>query len=181
MLVSAWDSAFVRARRRDVHPILSDVARYGQWWPGVTSVPHGDRVRLVLAPPTLAARLQGRTQAVDVRLSKVRRDLGVDFDYRGTLDGQGEWYYLDEPAGTVVHYLLSARVADRGWRRILAEHRAAVRAGLRELKDRLEGARSAGDEPEPALLADQREAAAAFAAGVEAHGRRRTQPRIQHD
>lgn len=174
MLVSVLDSAFVRARRRDVHPILADVARYGTWWPGVTSTGHADAVRLVLAPPTLAARLQGRTQALDVRVEKVRRDLGVNFSCHGTLEGAGEWYYLDEPTGTVVHYLLSGRVADRSWRRTLAEHRAAVRAGLRELKDRLEGDRTAGAEPGAALLAEQREAAAAFAAGVEAWERRQT-------
>lgn len=168
MLVSAWDSVFVRARRRDVHPVLADVARYGDWWPGATSVGGGGAVRLVLMPPTLAARLQGRTQALDVRVAKVRRDLGVDLAYAGTLEGTGEWYYLDEPTGTVVHYLVSARVADRGWRRTLAEHRAVVRAGLRELKDRLEGRRVTGAEPGADLLADQREAAAAFAAGVEA-------------
>ncbi len=138
MQVSAWDSAFVRARRSDVHAVLADVGRYGDWWPGASSAPDGDGVRLVLRPPTLGARMVGRTQALRVSVRKVRRDKGVHLDYRGTLEGGAEWYYLDESTGTVVHYLVTAQVADVAWRRTLAEHRAAVRAALHELKDRLE-------------------------------------------
>lgn len=169
MQLTAWDSMFVRARRRDVHRVLADVAGYGVWWPGASTVTDGESVRLVLAPPTLRARLVGRTQALTVRVRKVRRDLGIDFDYAGTLRGAGEWYYVDEPAGTVVHYLVDAQTAAP---RALAEHRAAVRAALRALKDRLEAGRPAGAEPDPSLLADQRDAAAAFAAGVEAWARK---------
>lgn len=172
MQVSAWDSVFVRARRRDVHAILADVAGYARWWPGATVAPDGDGLRLVLAPPTLGARLAARTQALTLRIRKVRRDLGVDFECTGTLEGAGEWYYLDEPAGTVVHYLIKAQVARR---RVLDEHRAAVRAALQALKDRLEAGRVPGAEPGAALLADQRGAAAAFAAGVEAWARRTRQ------
>jgi hypothetical protein len=172
MQVSAWDTAFVRARRRDVHPMLADIGRYGDWWPGVRSSGDRDSFRLVLTPPTAAARLTGRTQALVGRVRKVRRDLGVDLDYRGTFTGRAEWYYLDERAGTTVHYLVRAEVADRGWRQVLGEHRASVRTALAALKDRLEGGRPAGAEPEPALLRDQEQAMAAFAAGVAAWERR---------
>jgi hypothetical protein len=151
--VSAWDSIFVRARRRDVHPILADIAGYGGWWPGASTTPDGAGWRLLLRPPTLGARLVGRTQALHVRVRRVRRDLGVELDYRGTIGGAAEWYYLDERAGTVVHYLLKGEAAGG---RTLAEHRAAVRAALHELKDRLEAGRAAGAEPDPALLAHQR-------------------------
>jgi hypothetical protein len=170
--VSAWETVFVRARRRDVHPVLADVAGYGAWWPGAWAAPHGGAVRLTLRPPTAAARLCARTHALDVTVAKRRRDLGVDLVYRGTLTGTAEWYYLDEAAGVTVHYLVHARVAAAGWRRTLAEHRACVRAALNELKDRLEGGRAVGAEPERALLDDQRQAAAAFRAGVEAWARR---------
>lgn len=172
MQISAWDSVFVRARRRDVHPVLAAVGRYGQWWPGASATPSATGVRLVLSPPTLGARLLARTQALEVRVGRVRPDLGVDLEYRGTLEGTAEWYYLDEPTGTVVHYLVDAQV---GGRRVLADHRASVRAALLELKDRLEAGRAAGAEPPARLLADQREATAAFTARVEAWRRRQEQ------
>jgi hypothetical protein len=139
--VSAWDSGFVRAPRSQVHAVLADVGRYGDWWPGASSVPDGDGVRLVLRPPTVGARMVARTQALIVSVRKVRRDKGVHLDYRGTFSGAAEWYYLDELAGSVVHYLVTAQVAETGWRRTLAEHRASVRAALHELKDRLEAGR----------------------------------------
>lgn len=80
-----------------------------------------------------------------------RPDLGVVMRYRGDIDGEAEWYYLDEAHGVVVHYLLRAELGDRGWRRCLTAHRAAVRLALHSLKDRLEGQRLPGDEPAPRL------------------------------
>lgn len=172
MEISAWDSAFVRARRRDVHPLLADPAGYGSWWPGARSAVRGAAVALTLRPPTLRGRLGLRDQRLRAVTRKVRPDLGIDLDYTGSLSGTAEWYYLDEPAGVVVSYVLRARVADRGWRAVLGDHRAAVRAALDELKDRLEGARVPGAEPDPRLLVDQRAATAAFRAGVEAWERK---------
>jgi len=169
MHVEAWDQVFVRARRADVHPLLRDPGLYGHWWPGVSTTSGAEgATHLSLRPPTVAARLGRRSQQIAVTVVKDRADLGVDLAYRGTLDGAAEWYYLDESAGTVVHYVLHAEVADRAWRRTLAEHRACVRAGMGELKDRLEGARTPGAEPDPVLLADQHRAQAAFQAGVQA-------------
>lgn len=169
MRVEAWDQVFIRARRADVHPLLRDPGHHGRWWPGVSSaIGPGGTTRLALHPPTFAARVAGRSQRIDVTVVKDRADLGLDLAYRGTLTGTAEWYYLDEAAGIVVHYVVHADVADRGWRRALAEHRACIRAGMEELKDRLEGARIPGSEPDPVLLADQRKARAAFQAGVEA-------------
>jgi len=162
--VEVWDSGFVRARRADVHPLVRDPATWARWWPGVTAVRSG----LVLRPPTASARLAGRRQRIAVRVVKDRVDLGVDLAYSGTLTGPAELFYLDTDDGTVVTYVARVAVADRGWRRTLAEHRAVVRAGLHELKDRLEGSRVPGTEPDPVLLADQREAQAAFQRGVEA-------------
>lgn len=180
MDIEAWDSAFLRARRRDVHPALRDPAGYGHWWPAASSAARpwravpapgratGRTAALVLRSPTLAARLAGRVQRLAVTVVKDRPGLGLDLAYRGTLTGAAEWYYLDEVAGITVHYVMHARVADRGWRGVLADHRAAVRQALNTLKDRLEGARLPGEEPDPVLLADQRVAAAEFEAGVRA-------------
>lgn len=180
MRVEAWDQVFIRARRADVHPLLRDPGHYGRWWPGASSVIGADgTARLVLAPRTLGARVARRTQELDVTVVKDRADLGVDMAYRGTLEGAAEWYYLDETAGTVVHYVLHADAADRAWRRTLAEHRACVRAALAELKDRLEGARVPGAEPDPGLLADQQAALAAFQAGVEAWAAKQARPKAE--
>lgn len=167
MRIEAWDSAFVRARRADVHPVLVDVAGYGRWWPGVDTRPVGRRVAVTLRPPGIARSRQRFT----VETTKTRPDKGVRMRYAGDLEGHAEWYYLDEPAGTVVHYVLTVEVADRGWRRRLADHRAAVRHALHTLKDRLEGGRVPGAEPDPDLLADQRQALAEFQAAVDEHAR----------
>ncbi|MPZ88350.1 MAG: hypothetical protein GEU81_09795 [Nitriliruptorales bacterium] len=172
MDIESWDSVFVRARRRDVHPVLRDPVTYGQWWPGVGSEPAKGGARLILSPPRLGARALLRRQPIDVRIVKDRTNLGIDLHYRGALEGAAEWFYLDEPTGITVHYLLRARVPDRGWRRTLADHRAVVRAALHELKDRFEGDRTPGAEPDAQLLDDQRAAIAEFEAGVEAWARR---------
>lgn len=173
MDIEAWDSVFVRARRRDVHPVLRDPPGYGQWWPRVASERTQEGARLTLDPPRLGARLLRRRQRLDVRIVKDRTDLGVDLHYQGTLEGAAEWFYLDEPSGITVHYLMRAQVSDRGWRRTLADHRMVVRAALHALKDRLEGGRTPGAEPDAQLLGDQRVAIAEFEAGVEAWARRR--------
>lgn len=175
MRIEAWDAAFVRARRADVHAVLRDVAGYGRWWPGMHARPAGEGVLLTLRAPG-RIRLPGATRGPQRMVARVvdeRADKGLRLRYGGDLSGEAEWYYLDEPAGTVVHYLVSADVRDRGWRHRLAGHRAAVRAGLHELKDRLERGREPGAEPEPALLADQRRAIAAFQADVDANQRAR--------
>lgn len=167
MRVAVSDSAFVRARRADVHPVLRDVAGYGTWWPGVDSRPAADTVLVTVRPPGLARR----AQRFAVAITKDRPDKGVRMRYAGDVAGDAEWYYLDEPTGVVVHYLLDAEIADRRWRRRLTDHRAAVRLALDALKDRLEGDRVPGAEPDPVLLTDQRKATAEFQAAVEAHAR----------
>lgn len=167
MRIQVWDSVFVRARRTDVHPILADIAGYGRWWPAVSSRDLGSRVAVTLTPPGIARRKQRFTVAV----TKERPAKGVRMRYTGDLAGDAEWYYLDEPAGTVVHYLLTAEVGDRGWRRLLADHRAAIRQGLDRLKDGLEDGRVPGTEPRPRLLVDQQAAIAEFRAAVAAHAR----------
>ncbi|HWB71713.1 MAG TPA: hypothetical protein VG452_05805 [Egibacteraceae bacterium] len=164
MPVQAWDSGFVRARRRDVHPFLRDVAGYERWWPGVATRPDGDAVALTLRPPGL----RRRPQRLRARQAAERADRGVNLAYRGDLEGEAEWYYLDEPAGVVVHYLLRAHTRPRGARRRLRDHRAAVRVALDALKDRLEAGRVPGAEPDPRLLADQRRATAASPGAADA-------------
>lgn len=171
------DEVFVRARRCDVHPYLADLAGYGAWWPGCRSAPleGATRAARVLlraggAPRADDALRWGRARVQRLRLevTKERPDLGVDLRVRGDLDGEAEWYYLDEVDGVVVHWLVRAE-ARRAPRRIADAHRAAVRAGLHALKDVLEAGRAPGEEPSPALLADQQDAIAEFHAGVEAH------------
>ena len=172
MRIQAWDAVFVRARRADVHRMLRDVAGYGRWWPSADARPAGDRVLLTLRVPG-RIRLPGAASAQRIVVAAMgeRPDKGLRLRYAGDLSGEAEWYYLDEPAGTVLHYLVNADVHDRGWRRRLAAHRAAVRAALHELKDRLERGREPGAEPDPALVSHQRRAMAAFQADVEAHER----------
>lgn len=169
MRIEAWDSGFIRARRADLHPVLADVVSYGRWWPGMVSRPVGERAAIALRPPGVLRPRQRFT----VEITQLRLDKGVRMRYSGDLEGDAEWYYLDEPAGAVVHYLLAAEVADRGWRRCLADHRASVRQALHELKDRFEGGRVPGAEPDPFLLADQRTAMAEFRAAVAQHSSRR--------
>jgi hypothetical protein len=171
MHIEAWDSVFVRARRADVHPILRDVGGYGLWWPGLQATRLGERVRLRHDAPGF---LRG-VHTVEVAVAKDRSDLGIDLRLTGDIEGAAEWYYLDEVDGTTVHHVLRAETADGGWRRRLAAHRASVRAALDELKDRLEGSRIPGTEPDPALLADQVRAMAAFQAGVEAFARKQAE------
>lgn len=168
MQVDSWDSAFVRASRADVHAVLSDPAGYARWWPGLQVAAAGDVLIAVHRPPGPLRRTHG----VALRTTKVREELGIDFAYAGDLEGEAEFFYLDEVDGAVVHYLLRARTCNRNPRALLADHRASVRAALHVLKDRLEGARLPGSEPEPELLARQVKAAARFRAGVEAHARK---------
>lgn len=173
--VDTWDTVFVRAGRRAVHEVVREPRTWGGWWPGVRSGPaRGEpgATVVVLRPPLLVARAVGRRQLLTVRVVEDRPGLGVALAYRGTVTGEAEWFYLDEPAGCLVHYLVRARVPRHGWRRTVAEHRAAARAALLAVKDGLEGARRPGDEPPSALLAAQRVAQAEFRAGVEAWARR---------
>jgi len=185
MRIDAWDSVFVRARRRDVHPWLADLGGWQQWWPGLRARPCGDgpwaaahgRVQsVVLWPPGRRRPPQRYT----VRLTEERPGLGVRLRYCGDLDGEAEFYYLDEPSGCVVHYLVRAEAGPEApaarqvaqpapqAARVTADHRAAARAGLNALKDRLEAGREPGAEPVPALLADQRLAIAEYRARVAA-------------
>ena len=168
MRVEAAESGYVRARRRDVHPLLRDVAGYGRWWPGVTARPVGVGAALTLAAP----RPWQRPQRLLAQVVKDRPNLGVTLSYVGDVRGEAEWYYLDEPAGVVVTYLLRAEVDDRGWRRRLAAPRRRVRAALFALAERADAGRRVAAEPDPALRADQAAAAAAFRAGVAAHAAR---------
>ncbi|CAN5761764.1 hypothetical protein BH20ACT7_BH20ACT7_18910 [soil metagenome] len=187
MRIDTWDSVFVRARRRDVHPWLADLGGWQQWWPGLqartlggspqrtgdtpassatgdgpASCATGDApapsahtcaLSVVLQPP--GARQ--RTQRYTVRLATVRADLGIKLHYRGDLNGEAEFYYLDEPSGCVVHYLVHAQAGPQApVPRLAADHWAAARSGLNALKDRLEAGREPGAEPDPALLVAQR-------------------------
>ncbi len=150
MHVEAWDTVFVRARRADIHPVLADVPAYGLWWPGLRVTAVGERLRLRHRAPGF---WRG-AHTVEVSLTRERPDRGLELSCRGDLDGEAEWFYLDEVDGVTVHHLLRAD-APRRPARLLAAHRASVRAALNVLKDRLERGRAPGTEPEPALLAHQ--------------------------
>jgi hypothetical protein len=73
-----------------------------------------------------------------------------------------------------VNYVVRADADGRGRRarRLARDHRAVGRAALDAIKDHFEHGRIVGSEPDPALLADQRQAIAEFQAGVEAHARK---------
>ena len=161
MEAQTWDAVFIRASRRRLHPVITDVAAWGRWWPGLTVAADGAGLQLGLRAPG-----SRRTRRWHAAHGKQRHDLGIELRYTGEVAGTAELYYLDEPAGTVVHYLFRGRVADRGARAAVRDHRAGVRAGLHALKDRFETGRVPGAEPDPALLVEQREAIAASAARV---------------
>lgn len=173
MRIETWDTGFVRARRRDVHALAGlPLERYGEWWPGVRAKPgkKAGTVRLTFRPPGLLHR----SHQVTAEVIKRRPNLGVSYRFHGDLEGEAEFFYTDEPNGVVVNYLL--RVDTRGGarrsRRLYRDHRAVAREALHALKDRCEGARVPGSEPDPVLLADQQEAIREFQAGVEAHRRK---------
>lgn len=151
MPVAVVDTVFIRARRRDVHPLLADVARYGAWWPGMRSRAIGDDAVLLVRPPRPRWAPGYR---VVIRITEERPDRGLRLRYLGRLDGEAEWYYLDEPNGVLVHHLLRSEAPTR---RVTA-HRMVVHAGLNRLKDGLEAGRPPGREPDPRLVADQRSA-----------------------
>lgn len=172
MRIETWDTGFVRARRRDVHALLAQpLDRYGQWWPGVRAAGSGaDAVTLVFRPP---GRLR-RAHRVRAEIVKRRPNLGVSYRFSGDLDGEAEFFYTDEPNGVVVNYLLrvDTKGGARRGRRLTRDHRAVAREALNAIKDRCEGGRVPGAEPDPRLLADQQQAIAEFQAGVEAHRRK---------
>lgn len=164
MRIDSWDSAFVRARRCDVHAVLSDIDGYAAWWPRLDLRRGTSRWLLTHRRPVGWRRARTWVEPV-----KVRPDLGVDFALTGDLVGEGEWYYLDDRSGVLVHHLLRVQAPDRGGARVAGTYRASVRAALHVLKVALEGQRQPGDEPDADLVADQAEAAAAFRRGVERH------------
>lgn len=168
MDVTTWDTVFIRAPRARIHPIVADVARWGTWWPGMAVDPTAAGYAISLRPPGLLRPARRWTATIE----KNRRDLGVDLAYAGDVTGDAEFYYLDETAGTVVHYVLRGRVAPRGWRGAVRDHRAGVRTALDALKDRFERDRLPGDEPDQDLLRIQQEAKIAFAQGVAAWERK---------
>ena len=161
MDVHTWDSVFVRASRRTLHPLIADVDGWQRWWPGMTVSRDAHGYDLALRAPGLLARRRNWS----VTVVRVRPTLGIALRYAGQVRGEAELYYLDEPDGTVVHYILRGTVPDRGWRAAQREHRAGVRAGLDALKDHLERGRVPGDEPDPALLAEQRRARSSAGTG----------------
>lgn len=162
MQVQTVDSVFIRAARRDIHPVVVHLGGWNRWWPGLDLRDQSpSAVSVTLRAPGIARRRRRWT----LEVARVRPDLGIDFRYSGDLAGEGEFYYLDEPAGTVVSYAFRGAVSDRAWRAAVRDHRAGVRVGLHALKDMFEGARGPGAEPGPALLAEQVRAAAAVAEG----------------
>ena len=168
MDISTWDAVFIRAPRTSIHPVVADLESWAQWWPGLSLRPYGGQYAVALRAPG-PLRPVRRWNATVV---KNRRDLGIDLRYRGDLTGEAEFYYLDETAGTVVHYIVRAQVADRRWRAAVRDHRAGVRAALDALKDRFERNRLPGEEPDAALLVQQEAAKVAFAEGVAAWERK---------
>ncbi len=172
MRVHAWDTGFVRARRVEVHSVLSHVPTWPVWWPGMEAVGGGT---VVLHPPgrvTDRPSVLSRTQRLTIVKVKDRPELGITTEVTGDLVGTAEWYYADEPNGTIVHYVAHFDAPDHGWRTLLRHHRASVRGALHALKERLEHGRLPGAEPDPALLADQRSAREAMQRAADAHGQR---------
>jgi uncharacterized protein YndB with AHSA1/START domain len=168
MRVDVWDTVFVRASRVAVHPHVADVARYPRWWPGLRVEPAAAGLyRMTHQAPGVWPR----RHRIVVRVEKVRADKGIVFAYGGDIGGKAELFYLDEVDGITVHYLLGAEAVQGEATRLLARHRASVRAALHRLKDRCEGPRLPGAEPDPALLAHQAQVAGEL---QPADGRHRT-------
>jgi len=173
MEIEAWEVAHLRARRADVHPVMVAIAHYPSWWPGLEVVPEEDGAwRLAWRPPGPRGLLPGRAHQLRWRVTQERPGLGLRVTVHGDLVGRAEWYYLDRRAGITVHYLIRAQAPDRGGARLVQRHRRAVRAGLQELKARVERHRHPGDEPSPALLGDQRAALEASRRRAQVHARR---------
>lgn len=173
MRIETWDTGFIRARRRDLHAVLAEPSRYGEWWPGVSVTPagqgRGEGWRMRFRPPGW----RSRAHWLDVELVKARPDLGMRFRVRGAGTGEIEFFYIDEPNGILVHYLTRLEVGSaRQVRRLGRDHRAVARTALNALKDRLEDGRVPGTDPDPQLLADQQVAIAAYEAGVQAYARK---------
>lgn len=128
---------------------------------------------LYLTPPRTTGRIragQAQTQRLQLDVDRVRpRDKGIEFSVSGDVEGTGEWFHLDEPHGVVVHYLLRGTMAGHTSGRWLAAHRCAVRAGLNDLKRRLERGRLPGAEPHPQLVAHQAHELRIYAREVARH------------
>jgi hypothetical protein len=165
--VQAWDEVFIRCTRAAANALVVDVAGWAAWWPGLAATPLDDRrTEVVLHTPWRAPRRHRLVVTAD----RVRpRDKGLEMTVAGDVVGTAEWFHLDRGDGVVVNYLLRGRVADGGWRRLLAAHRASVRAALTDAKRRLEAGRLPGTEPEPALLAHQAAELVTFAEEVRRH------------
>lgn len=172
MRIHVWDTGFVRARRADLHPLLAHLPSWPVWWPGLQGGDSDGWLRAVLRPPGRVGDRPSRfsrPQHLTMVKVKDRPDLGITVEVTGDLVGTAEWYYADEPEGTVVHYVAHFDAPDRRWRGLLRGHRASVRGALHALKDRLEGGRPPGAEPDPRLREDQRAAAEAVRREAQAH------------
>lgn len=167
--VEAWDEVFIRGARASANAEVVDVERWAAWWPGCRVEPLGPRTSRVVLQALWPVPAR---QELLVTVDRVRpRDKGVELTIAGDVEGTAEWFHLDEPNGVVVHWLLRGtcrRPLPRLW---LAAHRGIARAGLTSLKDRLEAGRPAGAEPDPVLLAHQRQELAVFAEEVARHER----------
>jgi uncharacterized protein YndB with AHSA1/START domain len=135
--LDADDAGFVRAPVELVYRRLTDVADWPSWWPGlrVRSAPPvgGDEVWLLDVP---AGRL--RQVRLAARCHGWRFNAGFHLALHGDIDGRGEFWLEPVAGGTVVHHVLSGTTTLPHPRRVLADHRRAVRRGLWGLKDALQ-------------------------------------------
>lgn len=187
--VEAWDEVFIRCRRDTVNAVVCDIAGWSTWWPGCDVTPlGGDRFEVHLRPPpripavaSLTRRGAARQELV-ITVDRIRpRDKGVELSISGDLEGTAEWFHLDGTDGVVVNHLIRGRLTHGNARRWLVAHRAAVRAGMTDLKRRLERGRTPGAEPHPDLLTHQAAELATFAREVAAHEAKLVEAAAEHE
>ncbi len=119
--VSSIDQGFVPSEPEGVYARLEDVARYGEWWPGVRASEGPDGVTLAL---------DGR-RPVRVTPEARRPGTGLVLRFGGpAYEGTLEWYLERDPKGTIVTAIGELLPRRRWGHRRTLRFRAAVRRGL---------------------------------------------------
>lgn len=131
------DDGFVRAPAGLVYRRLTDLGRWGTWWPKVTTTPMADGTgREVWAVDLRRDRLRGLRVAAWPHT--FRHDAGFLLGLTGDVVGEAEFWLEPVPGhgagGTVVHHLLRAESTGPVLP-TLRTYRTVLRRGFWGLKD----------------------------------------------